>query len=130
MSRQLRRVLPGILLILLVVMVAPVPAWAHGEAGYRDGVLEIVLTQWSLGFEVIEVPAGALTVHVVNEGSLHHNVKLSFEQNGETMGFETPLLAPGEHHTVEVQLPPGEYELYCSVPGHRELGMMAVLRAI
>ncbi|BAS26398.1 hypothetical protein [Limnochorda pilosa] len=129
MGRRVGKSVPWMLALALGIL-APIPAWAHGQAGYRDGVLEVVLNQWSLGFETIEVPAGELTLHVVNGGTLQHNLRVEFERGGQEYEFGTPLLAPGEAHVLMAALPPGEYELYCAVPGHKEAGMMAFLRVV
>ena len=37
------------------------------------------------------------------------------------------VLSPGESGELAVDLPAGEYEFYCSVPGHRQAGMVGTL---
>ena len=39
-----------------------------------------------------------------------------------------PRRAPGALAQAEVRLPTGRYRLWCSLPGHRALGMRAKLR--
>ena len=36
---------------------------------------------------------------------------------------KTPLINGGQHATLKVKLVAGEYDFYCSVPGHKQLGM-------
>jgi uncharacterized cupredoxin-like copper-binding protein len=36
---------------------------------------------------------------------------------------KTPTIGGGSTATLKVTLKAGEYELYCSVPGHKQLGM-------
>jgi plastocyanin len=70
----------------------------------------------------LEAPAGDVTIHLVNEASIPHNVEVEgdgVEEVSETItGGETDLT---------VTLEPGEYEFYCAVPGHREGGMEGTL---
>jgi uncharacterized cupredoxin-like copper-binding protein len=72
----------------------------------------------------IEMPtslsAGTITFTVTNNGTEAHNFEI--EGNGIEQEFETDL-APGETRTMEVELQPGIYEIYCPVAGHAELGM-------
>jgi len=63
-------------------------------------------------------------------------VKLTFQNNGkmqhdwvlEDMDINTNLVNPRGEETVEFTInEPGEYAFYCSVPGHRALGMVGKL---
>jgi uncharacterized cupredoxin-like copper-binding protein len=40
----------------------------------------------------------------------------------------TKDLKPGEQDSFQVALKAGTYELYCSIPGHKQLGMDAKLQ--
>jgi uncharacterized cupredoxin-like copper-binding protein len=42
--------------------------------------------------------------------------------------LEFAILEPGETRRFDVSLPAGTYVIYCSLPGHREAGMVASLR--
>lgn len=68
------------------------------------------------------VAAGEVTVELVNEGQIDHNVVI--EELGDTPVAQA---APGETATGTVTLDRGEYVVYCSIPGHREAGMEATL---
>lgn len=60
-----------------------------------------------------EVPAGSVTIELVNDGSADHDVTI------DALGDEPLVVAAGgETATGTVELEPGEYEYYCSVPGH------------
>jgi uncharacterized cupredoxin-like copper-binding protein len=66
------------------------------------------------------LPAGPTTFEVTNDGTIEH----SFEIEGQ--GIEEELehhLQPGETLTLQVDLAPGTYEVYCPVGNHREQGM-------
>lgn len=64
--------------------------------------------------------AGEVTVEFDNPQSLTHDVAIE-DSSGEDVG-KTELIANGSDSTV-VNLKPGSYTFYCSVPGHREAGM-------
>lgn len=64
--------------------------------------------------------AGEVTVDFKNPQSLTHDVAIE-DANGETVG-KTELIGQGETSET-VNLKPGTYTYYCTVPGHREAGM-------
>jgi plastocyanin len=68
--------------------------------------------------------AGKVTVDFTNDSPIPHNVAIE-DSGGETIG-ETETLAEGSASTT-VELKPGKYTFYCSVPGHREQGMEGTL---
>jgi uncharacterized cupredoxin-like copper-binding protein len=63
--------------------------------------------------------AGKVTFNVKNDGKLPHD----FVVEGNGVKEKTPLLNPGQSKTLEVDLKPGTYDVYCSVPGHKQAGM-------
>jgi glucose/arabinose dehydrogenase len=67
----------------------------------------------------ITLKAGASTIEFVNKSPLGHDVVV--EQNGKTLG-ETPIVTGGTAK-LSLNLKPGTYKFYCSVPGHRMAGM-------
>jgi len=69
------------------------------------------------------VKAGTVTFVVDNVGKIPHN--LTIQQGGK----HTPDIGPGKTAKLTVTLKKGAYTLYCSVPGHRQLGMVTKLTA-
>ena len=65
------------------------------------------------------VHAGKVTFSVKNEGKLPHD----FVVEGNDVKTKTPLLNPGQSKSLEVDLKSGSYDVYCSVPGHKQAGM-------
>ena len=45
----------------------------------------------------------------------------------EGVDIGSGYLKPGESKTLIVNLPPGNYTFYCSIPGHRPAGMVGTL---
>jgi plastocyanin len=68
--------------------------------------------------------AGKVTIDFNNPQSLTHDVAIE-SSSGEEVG-KTELIADGSDSTT-VELEPGTYTFYCSVPGHREAGMEGTL---
>ncbi len=68
--------------------------------------------------------AGKVTIDFNNPQALTHDVAIE-TSSGKEVGA-TELIASGEDSTT-VDLEPGTYTFYCSVPGHREAGMEGTL---
>lgn len=68
--------------------------------------------------------AGKVTVEFKNPQALTHDVAIE-NANGEEVGA-TELIADGSD-TTTVNLKPGTYTYFCTVPGHREAGMEGTL---
>jgi plastocyanin len=70
-------------------------------------------------FGSAEAPAGQLTLDSKNEASIPHNIALE----GDGVDEEGEVVQGGGTSEIQVDLKPGEYTFFCSVPGHREGGM-------
>jgi plastocyanin len=63
--------------------------------------------------------AGKYSFEVQNQGKVPHNLVIK----GTGVDEATSDLAPGVSESLTVELKPGSYEFYCSIPGHKQLGM-------
>ena len=68
--------------------------------------------------------AGSVTIDFQNNESIPHDVAVE-SSSGDTVG-QTDLVASGTANTT-VDLQPGTYQFFCTVPGHREAGMEGTL---
>lgn len=68
--------------------------------------------------------AGKATINFTNESPVPHDVKIENE-NGEELGG-TEVVSEGSD-SAEVELEPGTYTYFCSIPGHRQAGMEGTL---
>lgn len=68
--------------------------------------------------------AGNDTLEFTNESPVPHDVKIE-SSSGEQVGG-TEITSEGSE-SASVELKPGTYTFYCSVPGHREAGMEGTL---
>jgi plastocyanin len=96
-----------------------------GVAKEQGGKLDIpVGTGLSYQFASAEASAGKVTVETVNKQTVGHNIAI--EGNG--LDQKGPVVQGGATSSVDVDLKPGDYTFYCSVPGHREGGMVGKLK--
>jgi len=68
--------------------------------------------------------AGNATVDFTNSSSVPHNMTIE-DSSGKQVGA-TPTFSGGSK-SFTVDLKPGKYTFFCSVPGHREAGMQGTL---
>ncbi len=72
----------------------------------------------------VSAKAGSVTIDFQNNESIPHDVAVE-SSSGDTVG-QTDLVASGTANTT-VDLQPGTYTFFCTVPGHREAGMEGTL---
>lgn len=101
-----------------------------GRAATVDatGTIEVVGDEYSFDPETLVVEAqGAdaeLVIALRNEGALAHNLKVF--RGGTELGG-TPTFQGGQTRSGTVTLPPGSYEMICTVGNHEQLGMTGTL---
>ena len=82
-------------------------------------------TEYRITLGRTTVPHGRITFYIANIGQDDHNLKVARHQIGH--GFSGRIPA-GTHTQFTVTLTPGTYNLYCTIPGHRAMGMVHKLR--
>jgi nitrite reductase (NO-forming) len=109
-------------LIVSVVAISGVisDSEASGSAVERGGAtqFDVVLGDIFVEPATIEVPAGeVITLDVSNEGAMVHDLKV--------LGTDgTELLDPGASTTVTVGPFDADTQAWCTIPGHKEAGMV------
>lgn len=92
----------------------------------RNGTLNIPAdSSGQLAFKTARAsaPAGRITLVMPNPAPIQHNIAVE-GQGVEEMG---PVVQQNGTSRVSVTLRAGQYTYYCSVPGHREGGMLGRL---
>ena len=64
--------------------------------------------------------AGKVTVNFTNPATVPHDVRIE-DAKGKDVGGTEVITESNE--SAKVDLKPGDYTFYCSVPGHRDAGM-------
>ena len=85
--------------------------------------VEVRLTDFAIDMPTT-LPAGMTTLNIINDGQAPHNLEI--EGSGIDTRLETNL-AEGETGTLQVDLTPGTYKVYCPVGNHEEQGMVLEL---
>jgi len=102
------------------------PAGSDEPIAAENGVLEMPADpngQLAYASTRATAEAGPLTINSRNDASIPHDIAL--EGNGVNEKGET--VQDGGVSTIKVDLQPGEYTYFCTLPGHREGGMEGTL---
>jgi uncharacterized cupredoxin-like copper-binding protein len=83
------------------------------------GLVAVKLTEYKIEMPA-SVGAGVTTFKVTNTGEKTHGFEI--EGNGIEKALE-PRLKKGESGSLQVDLKPGTYKVYCPVHGHKMRGM-------
>lgn len=97
-----------------------------GSAGSGSSVAIEADPSGSLSFtsDKATAKAGKDTINFTNSSPVPHDVKIE-NSAGEEIGG-TEVISEGSD-SAEVELKPGTYTYFCSIPGHREAGMEGTL---
>jgi plastocyanin len=85
-----------------------------GEAVAPDGTILIEAGDLYFDPEEVSAEAGTVEFSLVNVGAVEHD--LVIEEAGDV---EVAHADPGDTVTGSIDLEPGTYTYYCSIPGHR-----------
>ncbi|MCL6552473.1 MAG: cupredoxin domain-containing protein [Firmicutes bacterium] len=87
--------------------------------------VEVVATDFAFSPRAIRTTAGTVRFQIVNRGAVAHDFAIpSLAGHGD---HERHLVKPGSTQVVDLDLTPGTYEAVCTVPGHKEAGMVVTI---
>lgn len=123
-------VLGGMLRLLTYMCVGLALPLSLLACGGDDGeeasgqTVDVSATEYSFDPSDIQVDAaGNYTFHLTNAGNEEH----ALEIEGQGIEEGTDIIGGGDSADVTVDLADGEYEIYCPVSNHREMGMEGTL---
>jgi plastocyanin len=102
-------------------------AAATGESGAPASTLSLAASssgQLEYNTKSLSAKAGKVVIDFSNPAPIGHNVTVE-SSAGQTVGA-TPTFEGGSK-TLSLNLKPGTYKFFCSVPGHRQAGMEGTL---
>ena len=89
------------------------------ETGQAVQSVSVSEVDYKIRLPETTLKAGKYNFEVQNQGKVPHNLVVK----GAGVDEATSDLAPGVSESLTVELKPGSYEFYCSIPGHKQLGM-------
>lgn len=95
-----------------------------------DGVVRIEGIDIAYDESSYTTETGSVALEFSNEGSLPHNVVFEPAEGAPTAADPddpTDVVTAGNSVAYDFDVGPGEYAFYCSVPSHREAGMVGTL---
>jgi plastocyanin len=96
------------------------------EASAGEGkAVKVTEREYKIDLAEHTLRPGTYTFDLKNDGQLPHN--LTIDGPG-VRDASTPTIGGGSSATVRATLKRGTYDLYCSVPGHKQQGMDTKLR--
>jgi FtsP/CotA-like multicopper oxidase with cupredoxin domain len=119
----------AILAAALALAMAGAACASNGGSAASNGgaakMIDVSMQEFSISPAQMQAPAGSpIMIMVSNAGQAQH--AFAIQAGGKT--YTTPMLAAGGTSSLNLPaLQPGSYSAWCTVPGHREAGMTAVL---
>ncbi len=112
-------------LALALASAACTSGGSKSATGSTASTVTVTLKEFSILPGTINVPAGSkFNLHVMNEGQVPH--QFAVDARGHT--YETTMLQAGDMQVLSFPaLSAGTYSAWCTVPGHKQAGMSALL---
>ncbi len=88
--------------------------------------MQVIAREYSFTLSRAEVPAGQVVIEFINRGQDEHNLH-ALDSGADAEAGSLPNTQPGAHPQLALDLRPGSYTLFCSLPEHEKLGMKATL---
>jgi plastocyanin len=88
-------------------------------------LVDIVATDFKLEPANVTVEQGVVAFAIRNQGVIDHNVAIEDSRRQTIANSST--IAAGGFTTLNANLAPGTYTLVCTLPAHREAGMVGTL---
>jgi plastocyanin len=100
------------------------PAAAGGGAGHTLSISANPEGQLKYSTSTLTAKSGKVSITFTNTASLSHNLTVASSSGAQVGATET---FQGGSKTLSLNLTPGVYKFFCTVPGHRAAGMEGTL---
>jgi len=88
----------------------------------EPAVVGVVLREFEFEPRPLKAKAGTVRFLLINRGTVEHDFTIPAVEGHDL--HEKHLVQPGKTLTVELELKPGVYEAICTLPGHKDAGML------
>lgn len=85
--------------------------------------LKISAKEFAFTPKILNASAGLVQFVVTNTGTVEHSFV------SDELKIKSGPIKAGRTVTITANATPGTYKVYCDIPGHKELGMVAALSA-
>jgi uncharacterized cupredoxin-like copper-binding protein len=101
---------------------SPAPAAATTPASHDAMGTQVTatLTEFHIALSQMAMKPGTYTFMAMNAGHTVHALEIT---GPGVSGAKTPSLQPGQTAQLTVTLQAGTYDVFCPIPGHKQLGM-------
>ena len=108
-------------LILVGVVAVRDNGGGGSDSSGSSAPVAIALSEFAISPATVSVPVGG-KLQVTNNGTVAHNVQIT------DTSLKTKDIDPGGSEELDVSsLEPGDYEIFCAIPGHKDSGMVGTL---
>ncbi|MFW6061209.1 MAG: plastocyanin/azurin family copper-binding protein [Planctomycetota bacterium] len=110
----------------------PPPPPDDGEQGQQPGEqgetnqVDVGLTEWEID-TAQTLPPGRTVLQVTNNGNMPHDLAIQGQGLNKQLEPGDAYLEAGQSGTMEIDLQPGEYRVWCPVGNHAGMGMEMTL---
>ncbi|HET9848486.1 MAG TPA: cupredoxin domain-containing protein [Candidatus Dormibacteraeota bacterium] len=106
--------------VAVVLVIAGVAAATASSTALSDNAIVISATNARYSTTTLTASQGTATVDFTNNDLFWHTFTI------DSLGVDVRAPVKG-HRQVTFHAPPGTYEFYCSIPGHKSIGMHGIL---
>ena len=128
MNRVFLLVVFAISVALAVSFGSAPAAWTQDDEETMDRLVhavDIVASDFRYAPATLSVNAGPVTFNILNQGMVEHD--LAIEDTRRQILARSPIVPAGSSGNLDVTLISGTYTLVCTLPAHRETGMVGTL---
>ncbi|MGH9199227.1 MAG: plastocyanin/azurin family copper-binding protein [Acidimicrobiia bacterium] len=101
------------------------PQTGQPADGRELPLVGVVLREFEFEPRPLRARSGKVRFLLMNRGTVEHDFFIpALREHGD---HERHLVLPGKTLIVEIDLKPGSYTLECSIPGHKDAGMVATI---
>jgi plastocyanin len=90
------------------------------------GHLQVIAREFSFTASRLTLAAGTVAIELNNRGQDPHDLRVERADDAAT-GFDFALTKPSTLTSRKLELTPGTWKLYCTLPGHDQAGMHATV---
>ena len=112
--------------LALLLLAAGAGPWIALPGRAAQPRIELKAREFLYEPKEVTAPPGTVVFAVRNEGAIEHNFVVE-DAAGKKM-VEIAVIEPGATAEVPATLSPGAYTIVCTLPGHRQAGMVAALK--